>query len=121
LGIDLNRRDLTDIDQWAGLGRLASSLAHEVINPLSAVLNLSMVLRQLMEEANPPAGRRGEIGKYLDDMIRELMRVSRALSEVAAYSQLSRTGTEASDLNRMSENALALVSHRAKLENLEFE
>jgi signal transduction histidine kinase len=98
-----------------------TSIAHEVINPLSAALNLSMLVRQLLRIEPLPPARIGEMQKYLDDVVGEVSRVCRLLSDVRTFSQSSETPAEPSDLNRLVMGILTLISHRLKLENVALE
>jgi two-component system, sporulation sensor kinase E len=59
--------------------------------------------------------------KYLDDVVGEVTRVCRLLSEVRTFSHRSETRAEPIDLNRLVEGILALVSHKLKLENVALE
>ena len=55
------QRKLVQSDRLATLGQLAASVAHEINNPVSGVLNLSMLLERLMAKGEYPAGTRGRI------------------------------------------------------------
>ena len=55
------QRKLVQSDRLATLGQLAASVAHEINNPVSGVLNLSMLLERLMAKGEYPAGPRSRI------------------------------------------------------------
>ena len=50
------QRKLVQADRLASLGQLAASVAHEINNPVSGVLNLSMLLERLMANGDYPTG-----------------------------------------------------------------
>src|SRR5271166_3122254 len=54
------QRKLVQADRLSSLGTLAASVAHEINNPISGVLNLSMLLERLMAKGEYPAGREAE-------------------------------------------------------------
>ena len=53
------QKKLVQSDRLATLGQLAASVAHEINNPVSGVLNLSMLLERLMASGSYPGGQRG--------------------------------------------------------------
>ncbi|HPF70119.1 MAG TPA: HAMP domain-containing protein, partial [Candidatus Krumholzibacteria bacterium] len=50
-------RKLIESDRLASLGQLAASVAHEINNPLSGVLNFGKLMQRLMGEGGVPPGR----------------------------------------------------------------
>ena len=56
---------LVQSDRLATLGQLAASVAHEINNPVSGVLNLSMLLERLMASGNVSAGQGSRVPKIL--------------------------------------------------------
>jgi two-component system, NtrC family, sensor kinase len=57
------QRKLVQSERLATLGQLAASVAHEINNPVSGVLNLSMLLERLMAGGIYPPGREAEFRK----------------------------------------------------------
>ena len=52
-------------DRLASLGQLSASVAHEINNPISGVLNLSMLLQRMLKDDGIPPERIQEFRKYL--------------------------------------------------------
>ena len=55
---DIRLREMTDerlsqMEKQVSIGRLAAGVAHEVNNPLTSVLSLSMMMRKHMDDADP--------------------------------------------------------------------
>lgn len=114
------QRKLVQADRLASLGQLASSVAHEINNPISGVLNLSMLLERLMANGVYPPGREAEFRKYLGLISSETTRVGRIVSDLLAFSRTSRKPQRApADLNRLVHTTLALIEHKLKLINAE--
>lgn len=110
---------LLELERLANLGLLTSSLAHEILNPLSAVLNLNMLVQQMLSAKTLSLERIGEMRTHLSDAVSEVSRVCRLISELRAFAQASGTRKQVLDLNRIVESALSLASHRLKLDNVQ--
>jgi PAS domain S-box-containing protein len=95
VGISKIARDITDrkqaedalieSEQLAGIGRMAASIAHEVNNPLEAILNLGYLLAE--DQSLSDDGR-----KYARLLVAEVLRVSEITKQTLSfYRDTSRT------------------------------
>jgi two-component system, NtrC family, sensor kinase len=109
------QRKLIQSDRLASLGQLAASVAHEINNPVSGVLNLSMLLERLMANGTFPAGREAEFRKYLGLISTETARVGRIVSDLLAFSRRSKPQRSPADLNKLVRTTLGLTDHKLKL------
>jgi two-component system NtrC family sensor kinase len=112
-------RKLLQTDRLASLGQLAASVAHEINNPVSGVLNLSMLLERFMANGEFPAGREAEFRKYLNRISTETSRVGHIVSDLLAFSRRSKPQHAPADLNKLVRSTLALVGHNLQLSNTE--
>jgi two-component system NtrC family sensor kinase len=112
-------RKLLQADRLASLGQLAASVAHEINNPISGVLNLSTLLERLMANGEFPAGREAEFCKYLGQISAETARVGRTVTDLLAFSRRSKPQRVPGDLNKLVRSTLRLVGHKLKLTNAE--
>lgn len=116
VGISKIARDITERKQteaalfeserMATVGRMAASIAHEVNNPLEAILNLSYLLTQnasLDEDAR----------KYTDLLIEEVVRVSEITKQTLAFYRDSTQAIEV-DVPALLDGMLKL--HRPMIE-----
>lgn len=117
--LELAHRKLIQTDRLASLGQLAASVAHEINNPISGVLNLSILLERLMASGQFPAGREAEFRKYLGQISAETARVGRIVSDLLAFSRRSKPQRTPADLNKLVRSTLGLVGHKLKLINAE--
>jgi two-component system NtrC family sensor kinase len=108
-------RKLIQADHLASLGQLAASVAHEINNPVSGVLNLSMLLERLMANGTYPQGREAEFRKYLSLISAETARVGRIVSDLLAFSRRSKPQRAPADLNKLVRTTLGLADHKLKL------
>ena len=112
-------RKLLQADRLASLGQLAASVAHEINNPISGVLNLSSLLERLMSSGGFPPGREAEFRKYLSQISAETTRVGRIVTDLLAFSRRSKPQRVPADLNKLVRSTLRLVGHKLKLMNAE--
>ena len=113
------QRKLLQADRLASLGQLAASVAHEINNPISGVLNLSSLLERLMASGEFPAGREAEFRKYLSQISTETARVGRIVTDLLAFSRRSKPQRVPGNLNKLVRSTLRLVGHKLKLVNAE--
>ncbi|HUN63421.1 MAG TPA: ATP-binding protein [Candidatus Sulfotelmatobacter sp.] len=113
--LQLAHRKLLQNDRLASLGQLAASVAHEINNPVSGVLNLSILLERLMVNGKFPIGREAEFRKYLGSISTETARVGRIVSDLLAFSRRSKPQRVPADLNKLVTSTLGLVGHKLKL------
>lgn len=109
------QRKLVQSDRLASLGQLAASVAHEINNPVSGVLNLSMLLERLMASGNYPPGREAEFRKYLSLISTETARVGRIVSDLLSFSRRSKPQRAPADLNKLIRTTVNLAQHKLKL------
>jgi two-component system NtrC family sensor kinase len=115
--LQVAHRKLVQTDRLASLGQLAASVAHEINNPISGVLNLSTLLERLMASGEFPAGREAEFRKYLGQISTETARVGRIVTDLLAFSRRSKPQRVPADLNKLVRSTLGLVGHKLKLMN----
>jgi two-component system NtrC family sensor kinase len=109
------QRKLIQTDRLASLGQLAASVAHEINNPVSGVLNLSMLLERLMANGAFPPGREAEFRKYLGLISTETARVGRIVSDLLSFSRRSKPQRAPADLNKLIRTTVNLAQHKLKL------
>lgn len=109
------QKKLVQSDRLASLGQLAASVAHEINNPISGVLNLSMLLERLMAAGTYPQGREADFRKYLNMISIETARVGRIVSDLLAFSRRSKPQRAPADLNKLVRTTMGLADHKLKL------
>ncbi|MEO8592688.1 MAG: ATP-binding protein [Candidatus Solibacter sp.] len=112
------QRKLLQSDRLASLGQLSASVAHEINNPVSGVLNLSMLLQRMLKDDGVPVERIPEFRRYLGQVTSETARVGRIVSDLLAFSRRGKPQRAPADLNRIVRMTLSLVEHKMKLSNV---
>ena len=115
------QKKLLQGDRLASLGTLSASVAHEINNPISGVLNLSMLLQRMLKDDGIPLARIPEFRRYLGQITSETARVGRIVSDLLAFSRRGKPQREPADLNKILRMTLSLVAHKMKLSNVELE
>lgn len=119
--LQIAHQKLLQSDRLASLGQLSASVAHEINNPLSGVLNLSKLMQRILTDDGVPADRVQEFRRYLSQVINETARVGRIVSDLLAFSRRSKPQSKRTDLNEIVRNTISLLSHKLKLSNVEVE
>jgi two-component system NtrC family sensor kinase len=112
---------LLKTNRLASLGQLSASVAHEINNPLSGVLNLSMLMQRILKDDGIPPNRVEEFRRYLSQVINETSRVGRIVSDLLAFSRRSKPQSVEADLNGIIRTTMSLVSHKLKLGDVKVE
>jgi two-component system NtrC family sensor kinase len=115
--LKVTNQKLMQTDRLASLGQLAASVAHEINNPLSGVLNLSMLMQRVLKDDGIPPDRIAEFRRYLGQVTTETARVGRIVSDLLAFSRRSKPQRTYADLNAIIKSSINLLSHKLKLAN----
>jgi two-component system NtrC family sensor kinase len=113
------QRHLLKADRLASLGQLAASVAHEINNPLSGVLNYAALMGRILKDDGVPTDRVPEFRGYLDRVTEQTARAARIVSDLLAFSRRSKPQRAPSDLNAIVRATIGVVSHKLKLLNVE--
>ena len=105
-----SQKELLAEEKLALVGKLAAGVAHEIGNPLSAILGYVSLL-QTQENANQ------ESADYLKRIEQELNRINRTIRELLDFSRLKKVEKTKVDIKQVIENSLALVKHQRKFQN----
>ncbi|HSM51325.1 MAG TPA: ATP-binding protein [Thermoanaerobaculia bacterium] len=106
-------------DRLASLGQLSASVAHEINNPISGVLNLSTLLQRILTDEGVPTPRIGEFRRYLERIEQETTRVGRIVSDLLSFSRHRPPHRAEIDLNGIVQATLSLVGHKLRLMGVE--
>lgn len=106
-------------DKMASLGKLSASVVHEINNPLAGVLNLTMLIKRIIEEGNVTKTELDQFVEYLGLMESETKRVSRIVSNLLAFSRQSKMEFSLVDINQLIERTLLLNSNLMKINKVD--
>ena len=109
------REQLVQSDRLASLGRLAASVAHEVNNPISAVLNLSTFLQRILTEQGVPPDRLAAFRRHLQQISEETARAGRIVTDLLAFARRAPPQRVRTDLAALVRKTLDIARHRVVL------
>ena len=96
------REEVARSERLASVGRLAAGVAHEVGNPMTALIGYLAILEERMAKGRDP-------GDYLERMAREAARIDRILRDLLMLARPPPAQLEAVDLRVAAETARGLV------------
>ena len=105
----------------SSLGKLSASVVHEINNPIAGILNLTMLMKRIVDEDSLDPKEFGRFQQYLSLMETETRRTSRIVSNLLAFSRQSKMELKRLDLNRLLEQTLLLNSNLLKIDGIKVE
>ncbi|MBI5386542.1 MAG: PAS domain S-box protein [Verrucomicrobia bacterium] len=100
------REELTRITRVTTAGQLAASLAHELNQPLTAILSNAQAAQRFADHPSPDLD---EVRAALHDIIQDDQRAAQVIQRLRALFRKDRPERAAVDLNRLIEETLALL------------
>jgi len=94
------------------LGQLAASIAHEVNQPLAAIVNYGKSARRWLGRAKPDLD---EVSSCVDKMLSNATRAADVVSRVRAMARKEVAEAQLLDLSELIEDAIALVQREARI------
>ena len=109
-------------DKMSSLGKLSASVVHEINNPIAGILNLTMLIKRILEEGSVEQENNLEkFHYYLDLMETETRRISRIVTNLLTFSRESNLEFKNVDINRLIEKTLFLNANLLKLNGVKVE
>ena len=106
------QEELLRTEKLASIGRFAAGVAHEVGNPLGAILGYTGILEQ--GGIDPEEAR-----DYLKRIEKEIGRINRIVRELLDFARPSKRETKEVEVNRVMENTLSLLSYQKNFKNIQ--
>jgi signal transduction histidine kinase len=106
------QEDLLMSEKLASMGRLAAGVAHEVGNPLGAILGYTKIIEEGMES-------REEELSYLKRIEQEIDRINHIVRELLDFSKPTKFEIQDLNMNTAIENTISLLSHQKSFKEIE--
>ena len=115
------QNELMHIERLASLGKLSSSVAHEINNPLSGILIYTKLL--LKQASNPElyASRRESMLKHLRLIESETKRCGDIVKGLLDFSRKDQNDFEPKHLHEILKETYELMTHPIKIANIKFD
>jgi PAS domain S-box-containing protein len=105
-------------EKLASLGKLAASIAHEINNPLAAVLTYIRLMMKLMDRNRFKPERLEDISRYLTTMESEIARCGEIVMNLLAFSRQSRIHMQDHSIEEIIEKTMVLIAHDLGMKNI---
>src|SRR5437016_3489717 len=123
-GVVLSGRDVTDLkrleeqliqaEKLAAMGQMLAGVAHELNNPLTAVLGVTELLRERAGQA----GYDESFTRQLDLTHRQARRAARIVQNLLEFSRPASAQKKLLDVNNLIERTLQLQEHSLRRDNI---
>jgi signal transduction histidine kinase len=115
-----NLAAMAHLDRRAAMGELATSLAHELNQPLNAILQNAGVAQMLLAaNAVPPA--LAEMTDIVSDIRKDDLRASEVISRIRGLLQRHELQSHPVDLNEVAQDTVAIVRADARARGIQLE
>jgi signal transduction histidine kinase len=106
-------------EKLASLGKLSATIAHEINNPIAAVLTYTKLMMKLVSRGRFSQDRIDDISRYLKTMSSEMTRCGDIVKNLLAFSRQARTEVKAQDIDPIIRRTLDLLSHDLALKEIQ--
>jgi PAS domain S-box-containing protein len=106
--LETQQRDIAHLSRVASVGELASSLAHELNQPLTAILGYATACMNGAKLASHPTAQ--TVG-YLQEISSEAKRAGEIILRVRGYLRKKTAEKRPQDINRVVSEAVSLMRH----------
>ncbi|MCF6147790.1 MAG: hypothetical protein E3K37_03935 [Candidatus Kuenenia sp.] len=104
-------RKMFENEKLSSLGRLSTSVAHEVKNPLSSIKAIVQAMREDLEKENP-------LQKDLNIIVDEIDRLNKVVNQLLLYAKPSRNIHEQVTIKEVIDSTLVVLNHEARRNNI---
>jgi len=114
------QHELMHVERLASLGKLSSSVAHEINNPLSGILIYAKLLQKQVSNPELYASKRDSMLKHLRLIENETKRCGDIVKGLLDFSRKDQNDFEPKHLHEILEDTYELMSHPIKIANIKF-
>jgi two-component system, NtrC family, sensor kinase len=114
------QNELIQIEKIASLGKLSSSVAHEINNPLSGVLTYTKLVSKQLGKAEMDETTRQSVLKHLKVIETETKRCGEIVKGLLDFSRKDQEHFSNQNINNVLRETYNLMAHQMKIENIGF-
>lgn len=115
------REQLIQSEKMASMGVLASSVAHEINNPLQGIFTYIKLMLKIIsgKDAEIDQKRLESFKNYLELMGNEIGRCGDMVKNLLVFSKQTKMEVQEARINNIIKNSLLLIENKIKLQNIE--
>jgi two-component system NtrC family sensor kinase len=114
------QNELIHIERIASLGKLSSSVAHEINNPLSGILIYTKLIYKQLSNPELYASKKESILKHLKLIESETKRCGEIVKGLLDFSRKDQENFESKHLHKILQETYELMTHPIKIANISF-
>jgi two-component system, NtrC family, sensor kinase len=114
------QNELIHIERIASLGKLSSSVAHEINNPLSGILIYTKLIYKQLENPELYASKKESVLKHLKLIENETKRCGDIVKGLLEFSKKDQEDFEEKHLHEVLQDTYELMSHPITIANINF-
>ncbi|MCX7958521.1 MAG: ATP-binding protein, partial [Deltaproteobacteria bacterium] len=110
------KEQMIQSEKLASIGRLSAGVAHEINNPLGAILSYAHLIKEELSSKSDSE----QIKLFTEGIISETNRTKNIIRSLLEFSRQHKTEYEWVEINQIIEDTISLISLQKKPENIEF-
>ncbi|MFC2111279.1 sensor histidine kinase [Bacteroidota bacterium] len=114
------QQEFIHVERIASLGRLSSSVAHEINNPLSGILTYTKLVQKQLMRPNMEDSIKDTMLKYLKVIEMETKRCGDIVKGLLDFSRKDQQDFKSKHLHQILNDSYTLMAHQMKIENISF-
>jgi len=115
------QEQIVQTEKLASLGKLAATIAHEINNPLAAVLTYIRLMIKLKNRNKFSSERLEDISRYLGTMESETARCGEIVKNLLAFSRQSKITIKNHSAADIIDKTLGLIAHDLEMKGIQLE
>ena len=114
------QNELIHIERIASLGKLSSSVAHEINNPLSGILVYTKLIHKQLSNPEMDTAKKETMLKHLKLIENETKRCGEIVKGLLEFSKKDQEDFESKHLHKILQDTYELMTHPIKIANISF-
>lgn len=113
------QRQVIHMETMASLGKLSATVAHELNNPIAAILTYARLVKRELAEQDLDHATREELERCLSLIDSECSRCGDIVHNLLAFARRKGAAMAPADLDQIIDHALMLVAHHLRMHSIE--
>jgi len=113
------QKQLIHTEKLASLGKMSAIFAHEINNPIAAILTYAKLMDKILKKPDLKIDERlPDILRYLETMQHETARCGEIVKNLLTFARESSPKIEGNSLEKILKRTIPLISHELELKNI---
>ncbi len=117
--LQIAQKQMLEAEKLTSLGKLAAVVAHEINNPLSAILTDAKLMRKWIERGDSLEGHATDMRESLQLIESESRRCGDLVRNLLTFARVAPMNISDVDLNHVVQQCMKLVAHKMELGNID--